>query len=751
MSSSVRSRAVEAARPGGADRVPPVREGSPSAVTGRHLPALDGLRAVAVGGVLAYHLGGLSGGYLGVDLFFVLSGFLITTLLAEEWLATGTVRLASFWARRARRLLPALFALLAALGVVVVVLGRLGAPGAIAHVDLAGLRGDALATLLYVANWHAVVAHQSYFAQFEAPSPLLHTWSLAIEEQFYLLWPPILLLVLARWRHRGSTVAGWRWAVAALALAAAVGSAALMALLYHRGGDPTRVYFGTDTRLFDLLAGVLVAMVAAGRRQPSPRARAALHGVAPLAAGGLAWFWVTAGTSGGLPTGGMFRGGFVLCAVLAAVVVADVRQLRPGPLGSVLAAPPLRWLGTISYGLYLWHWPVFVYCTAARTGLTGAALDGARVGLTLAVATASYFVVERPLRRRRLSGWPRFALAPLAAAGTAAVVVVATLPAVAVPPAPAVASASRVAGSGRVPGAGGYGAQVPIALPAFGPSDPLRVTVVGDSVARVAEPAIAAALGATGEVTVTDGAIDGFGLNVDPSWRTDLPSLVRTDRTQLVLATWSWDDSCTPAAPPTVGHYATYTCALQHPRAYAAMLEAAVRAMLGPGGAAGVVFLGFPPSRPGGAGGPALADVPAAGAGRDAATRAATRAAAATAAAAAEAAWRRTVRSLPASFPGRVMYLPVARSLLLHGRFTPWLPPADRPGAPRSRWVRVRTVDGVHLCPAGAARYADAVLADLTGLYRLRRAGPGWSTGAWTRDHRYRTPPGSCPADHPPG
>src|SRR5580698_1447685 len=149
------------------------------AVRGQYLPALDGLRAFAVSAVVAYHLrlGWMQGGYLGVDLFFVLSGFLITSLLLEEWSTTARVRLGAFWARRARRLLPALFLPLVVLALYVVIEGNFGAPGASARIDLSGLRGDALATLLYVANWHAIFAHQSYFTQFSTPSPLEHTWS----------------------------------------------------------------------------------------------------------------------------------------------------------------------------------------------------------------------------------------------------------------------------------------------------------------------------------------------------------------------------------------------------------------------------------------------------------------------------------------------------------------------------------------------------------------------------------------------
>ena len=265
-----------------------------TAVSGRHLPALNGLRGVAVLGVVAYHLqlGWASGGYLGVDLFFVLSGFLITTLLLEEWAGAGRISLAAFWGRRARRLLPALFLVVGALGLYLVLNGAFGGPGANGLVDLSGLRGDAISTLLYVNNWHSIFAHQSYFAQFSAPSPLQHTWSLAIEEQFYLVWPLVILLVF-RFARRA-----WRSTGLVLAVSLGLASSILMAVLFTPGAgvDPTRVYYGTDTRLFDLMAGATLAFVAAARPQPNLRARRRLHVVGPLAAAALAVFWVTAGT-----------------------------------------------------------------------------------------------------------------------------------------------------------------------------------------------------------------------------------------------------------------------------------------------------------------------------------------------------------------------------------------------------------------------------------------------------------------------
>ena len=241
--------------------------GGPSAVSGHHLPALNGLRAMAVIAVVAYHLEApwARGGYLGVDLFFVLSGFLITSLLLEEWVRTTAVNLAAFWGRRAKRLLPALFLVVAALGVYLVLNARFGGPGANGTVDLSGLRGDALATLVYVSNWHAIFTHQSYFAQFQVPSPLAHTWSLAIEEQFYLVWPPVLLLLF--FVARGA----WRSVGLVVAVVATLASAALMAVLFVRGVDADPSTTAPTPRAFDLMAGAAVAFIAAARPQPGPR------------------------------------------------------------------------------------------------------------------------------------------------------------------------------------------------------------------------------------------------------------------------------------------------------------------------------------------------------------------------------------------------------------------------------------------------------------------------------------------------
>ena len=692
-----------------------------TAVTGRHLPALNGLRGVAVIGVVAYHLqvGWAKGGYLGVDLFFVLSGFLITTLLLEEWVGTGRVNLAAFWGRRAKRLLPALFLVVAALALYLVCNALFGGPGANGLIDLSGLRGDAIATLLYVNNWHLIFAHQSYFAQFSTPSPLQHTWSLAIEEQFYLVWP-LLLLVLLRYGRRI-----WRRVGVTVTVTLGVGSSVLMAVLFHPGVDPSRIYYGTDTRLFDLMAGATIAFLAASRQQPGAPSRRTLHWVGPAAAVGLGVFWVFAGTSGGLPTNFMFEGGFLLCAALAALVVADARLVEPGRFARGLAWRPLHFVGTISYGVYLWHWPVIVYINGARTGLSAWPLNLLRIAVTLAVSTASYYLVERPIRLAKLRGGLRLWLGPVAGVVTAVVIVVATIPAVADPT--KVASTTHLASSGSVqsvPGAGGYAGQQPIRLaPAPSAADPLRVMILGDSVMHDASYGITASLQATGEATVATRTIDGFGLTTATSWPTSVPNLIRSTRAQLIVASWSWDQY-----GPTTPN------ALHQPVQYTDLLRRAVATMLAPGdGVEGVIFTQFPLS----------GDLDAANPANTASYNKERRAGLV--------AWNNIAEKMTKLFPGRVMYFPLADSILLHGTYSAWLPPEGDPHAPNSAWTRVRKLDNVHLCPEGSARYAAALLADLTSVFQLTPADHNWSQGAWTSDPDFNDPPGACPDDHPPG
>ncbi|MEZ5141943.1 MAG: acyltransferase family protein [Acidimicrobiales bacterium] len=370
------------------DPPPPPEAEEPGGRRIPYVPALDGLRGVAVLAVVLYHAEfGLFGhqlalgGFLGVDAFFVLSGFLITGLLLSEWTATGTLAFGRFWAHRAKRLLPALFLTLFG---VALYSQFLAGPDVLDQ-----LRRDSIWSMFYAANWHFVLSDSSYFAMFAFKSPLQHMWSLAIEEQWYLIWPPIVFLVL-RWKRSPRAVL---W----LSVGLCVASMVWMALLFAPGKDPSRVYYGTDTRAQSLLVGAaLAAAVACGLRVTTRNGRLALNTAAVAVSAVLAWFWVrTPDTAEWL-----YTGGFLFLALGVGLIIFTVTQAgdEPNPVRTVLSWTPLRALGLISYGVYLYHWPLFVVLNPERTGLTGLGLLVLRLVVTLAVATASYFFVEKPIR-----------------------------------------------------------------------------------------------------------------------------------------------------------------------------------------------------------------------------------------------------------------------------------------------------------------------------------------------------------------
>jgi peptidoglycan/LPS O-acetylase OafA/YrhL/lysophospholipase L1-like esterase len=506
------------------------------------MPALDGVRAFAVVAVLLYHgdVAWARGGYLGVDAFFVLSGFLITGLLVAEWREEGRIALSAFWARRARRLLPALFVVLGLVAIYGVVVA--------APTELERLRHDGLSTLGYVANWGQIFSHESYFQSFAAPSPLRHTWSLAIEEQFYLVWP---LLVVGVLRWRGGSVRRRRGLArrrrASLRLLTTitggllVASASWMIVLHEPGSDPTRIYYGTDTRAQSLLMGALLALLLVRQSQSVGRAATtALHGVALVAAGALGWIWVHTSERADW----LYQGGFTLCAVLVAIVIASVTSADRGPLGALLSFGPLRWVGAVSYGLYLWHWPLYVLISPQRTGLEGAPLLAVRLAATVAAAIASFYLIERPIRRGALKGWrPR-----LVTPATVSVVAVAMLLATS----GAATPVSEVAAADIGP---------PPAVSATPPGEtgPVRVLVVGDSVADSLAPGLERAAPAQGMV-VWNAAVDGCGITQDvgeqhvwgwqrpgsacsPGWRQRWPLQVSQFNPDVVVMLLGTDDA----------------------------------------------------------------------------------------------------------------------------------------------------------------------------------------------------------------
>lgn len=380
-------------------------------LTGRHgfayQPALDGLRGIAVVAVILYHLDypWMGGGFLGVDTFFVLSGYLITSLLLVEFDSTGSVSLRDFWIRRAKRLLPAALLLLVA----VATYSWLVAPTD----RLETIRGDAIATLTYVANWRFIVDDASYFELWSEASPLRHMWSLAIEEQFYLLWPVVVFGLLKALRGRTTLL------IAGCVLAAA-GSVVLMAELAET--DRSRAYFGTDARVHTILVGALLALVL--RRLPPVVGSAArivrTLGVASLTMLGVSF--VVVSDSGAW----FYQGGSVIVAVAVAFVIADGVSGSPSLTTALLGWAPLRGLGQISYGLYLWHWPMIVWLTPERLGTDGLALDAIRVAATFGCALVSYVIVEQPIRHRSPSPVAALRAVSVAMTLTALVIVVGT-------------------------------------------------------------------------------------------------------------------------------------------------------------------------------------------------------------------------------------------------------------------------------------------------------------------------------------
>ena len=363
---------------------------SPSAEASTRVPSyrvtgLDGVRAIAVVLVILYHLspGAVIGGYIGVDLFFVVSGFIITTLLLREREFTGRIRLGAFWRRRARRLLPAL-------GVLILVC--CSAAYLVGRDVLVGLGSQVLGAVTFSSNWLFLAAQSDYFGG-TVPELFRNLWSLAVEEQFYLLWPLLLVLVFLRVP---------RWLRITGIVLIAIGSAVAMAMLWSPEAA-TRVYYGTDTHAFGLAIGALLAVVA-------------LHWPArPLE--WARWHRRVLGLAGWIALAGIlalgmvmredsqivFQGGLAGVAVLGAVVIAAL--LVPGSLlGRILESPPMRWIGQRSYGLYLWHWPVFILVVAAmpgwaRDGFEGWAKGGIALAITVAAAALSYELVEQPIRR----------------------------------------------------------------------------------------------------------------------------------------------------------------------------------------------------------------------------------------------------------------------------------------------------------------------------------------------------------------
>jgi peptidoglycan/LPS O-acetylase OafA/YrhL len=365
-------------------------------------PALDGLRGLLLLAVLCFHseFSWAKGGFLALPTFFTLSGYLITSLFLVEWERTERIALWRFWGRRFRRLMPALLVTLAAMSLYGALLAT---PD-----QLERLRGDVLWSLFYLANWHFVVTSTSYMELFAAPSPVQHFWSLAVEEQFYFAYPVLAVCAL-----RGGS--GSRAVLAGVAAALVAASVATSVALSAAGASPDRIYYGSDTRASEIFLGALVAILPWRRERPGSSWRFSVQalGAAALVGMLLSWSWVD------IDAPWLYRGGFAAYSLLSLAVIAAATQPE-GPVRRLLSGRALRWLGRVSYGAYLFHWPIFLWLSPERTGLEPLSLLALRTTVTLLLAGVSYRFLESPIRSGRvLVGRRTFVVTPLAFAAVA--------------------------------------------------------------------------------------------------------------------------------------------------------------------------------------------------------------------------------------------------------------------------------------------------------------------------------------------
>ncbi len=649
-----------------------------------HIAALDGLRGLAVIAVLFFHAGKLQGGFLGVDLFFALSGFLITSLILAEVDATGRVDVVAFWGRRFRRLLPAVLLLLVAVTVITAIVATVP--------ERAATLSDGPWAQAYVANWHAIADHRDYWASFELPRMFGHLWSLAIEEQFYLLWPLVVALIAWRSRHAHRTVI-------VVCLAASVASLWLMVALFNPA-DPTRVYIGTDTRASSLLLGALFA--AAPLRSAAIRLTSRLDtGFTAVAstiavAVGLLWF-----LGDGPSSPWLFRGGLFAHSLLSALLVAGCAARPDAAVSRWIGWAPLRVTGVLSYSLYLWHWPVYALLSPERTGMSGWSLLALRFVVSFAAAAVSKVIVEDPVRFRATWARGRKGLATLivVSAGVAALWILTPLPATG----PAVFSLEQLTSTTSAPDtttapanastatAAQVASTTSTTIAATSSTTTLlaptrRILMLGDSLAFDEWPAVAAAMSA-GNIAIASYVSPGAGL-LDTRYdsTTFLDQAVIDFQPDLVLYQGSLWDFGTPDEQRV---------------AY----ERFADVVLGQG--ARLAFITIPPLRSDQENLDRLASLPG------------------------------IMNAVAEQHPGQVFVLNTDAI---------WGPEfiQDFNGDK----VPERKPDGAHVCPSGAAMYVIWLMDELhqrfAGFVPVPPA--EWATGEWVGDPRYTQPAGICAA-----
>ncbi len=447
----------------------------PSRALGVHYQALDGIRAVGMAAIFFGHseFRVFQGAYMGLSLFFTLSGFLITSILLRRRDQSGPMRLASFWSQRYRRLMPA--ALLTLFGIVI-----FGAT--VADVgQVKEIPGQVAAAAAQVVNWFFIYTEKSYMQLFAAPSPVQHFWSLAIEEQFYVVMP-IVFWVIVRYTRTLKPIAAF-FGLGAIA------STLWMIWLYGQGASLDRLYYGTDTRAAEILVGGLLAVVLHQYPLRSGEWSKRILAVVGIVAFGLTlWAWVVME----MRDSWVYRGGFLAFSFVSCALIVSL--VSGGPVAWLLSWGFLPALGRITYGLYLFHWPIMLWLTSDRTGLEGWTLFGLQVGVTLAAAIASYHLLEMPIRRG-IPNWPkgpmRWAVAP-----TVAIVIV---------------SMAFVLGNREVPGGQSLLAFGVAPMPEVQEGLP-KVLVVGDSVSFSMGRGLERWAADTGSAVVWNTAAKGCGI-----------------------------------------------------------------------------------------------------------------------------------------------------------------------------------------------------------------------------------------------
>ncbi|MEM9519846.1 MAG: acyltransferase [Actinomycetota bacterium] len=658
-----------------------------------HQPALDGLRGAAVAGVVAFHLGYLSGGFLGVDLFFTLSGYLITRLLLIERDGTGRIDLGGFWSRRAWRLLPALFLVVSAVALYAWIAAR---PD-----ELDGIRGGGLSSLVYVTNWYFLATGDGYWNLFTAPTPFDHLWSLAIEEQFYVAWPLVFL---------GLTRGGTATRLTTFTAIATVATA-----IYMAAADPADAYLNTITRSSSILLGALLA-IAAHRDWPAFRRVLTQGSGAALSIASLAFLVFSWIVVDGSADESFFRGGFFAHAIAVAIVIGRV-TLAPGGLEARLfTLRPLRVLGLVSYGLYLWHWPVIVIVDLERTDTDGAALLLLRLSVMALLTAVSYIIIERPARH----SWSRIPQAvwglPVAAVIAGVLLGAGTRP----PPVTSVVGAipTTTTTTTETPTTETPTTETPTTgtdpatprstttttappLLAATPDEPLRVLLVGDSYLFDVEPAIDAAFAEVAEIDIRRGARFGFAATDDDAL--DLLAAARAEHQPDVVVTmwarfdqgWLEDRGLTAEANDELE--ARFVEAFE-------VLGGATETSAG----AQVVVVGLAPSLTAG------------------------------------------IDRLPVDRTINDVFQRAASALDYVSYLDP--DPVVAPNGEPERWIivdgaelLVRKADVSHYCADGAARWGQSIGVVLEQLTGVAPADPtDWWAGEWRDDPRYDDPVGAC-------